>query len=146
MPKRYEEEINEILHKFDDWPPPDNRARRPRQEPPRNTGGQTAFGQFFDHVGPQQVMALGLVLILAGAALRYLSHGVNGQLGVYAVLIGFLVLLGGYIMAVVRGAGGAGHLGPGQKLWRGQVIDLRPSNRGVGYWFWRMRTNLRRRP
>src|SRR6185437_3935839 len=110
MPKRYEEEINEILHKFDDWPPSD-RGSRPRQEAPRRAAPRV---NPLDHFGPQQVMVLGLALILAGVVLHFggahfsdragLSVGLG--LGTYATAIGFLVLLFGYILAVARGSGG----------------------------------------
>lgn len=143
MPKRYEEEINEILHKFDDWPPPDNRGRRPRQEPPRRNDTRTAFGFFFEHIGPQQLMALGLVIILIGVVLRFgYRAGLDIGVGVYATAAGVLLLIVGYVMAVVRGGGSFGHP---QRMWRGQVIDLHPSNRGLAYWWWRLRANLRNR-
>jgi len=146
MPKRYEEEINEILNKFDgDWPPPNDR-RRPRSEPPRGHAQPTGFGQFFEHLGPEQLMAVGLVLILAGVVLHfssvYLGVVAPSGIGTYATAIGVLVLLAGYALAIVRGGGGG--LGQGQHFWRGQVVDLHPSNRGLGYWWWRLRTNLRR--
>ena len=142
MPKRYEEEINEILHKFDDWPPPDKRTRRPRQEPPRRDNTVTAFGGFFEHLGPQQLMALGLALILAGVVLRFgIRMGLDATIGTYATLAGFLLLLAGYVMSVLRG----GSLGHRQSMWRGQVVDLRPSNRSAGYWLWRLRSTLRNR-
>jgi len=147
MPKRYEEEINEILHKFDDWPPPDSRARRPRSEPPRGSDQQTTFAPFFEHIGPQQLMVLGLLLILVGVLMRFsYRFGIDLSFGVYAVMLGLALLLAGYILAVIRGGSsrGDGSVRPGQTVWRGQVIDLRPSNRGLGYWFWRFRANLRR--
>ncbi|HEX6511636.1 MAG TPA: hypothetical protein VF157_05010 [Chloroflexota bacterium] len=147
MPKRYEEEINEILHKFDDWPPPSNdRGRRPRSEPPRRKDPLIGFGQFFEHIGPQQIMLLGLAMILAGVVLHFSYRAgvvMGAGLGTYATLIGFLVLFAGYLLAVVRGGSG-GSLHRGQQVWRGQVIDLRPSNRGLGYWLWRLRANRRR--
>jgi len=145
MPKRYEEEINEILHKFDDWPPADKRARRPRSEPPRGSDKPPTFDRFFDHIGPQQIMAVGLVLILLGVLLRFsLRFGIDLSFGVYTVVLGLALLLAGYLMAVIQGGSGRGSVHPGQTVWRGQVIDLRPSNRGLGYWFWRFRANLRR--
>ncbi|HLQ34168.1 MAG TPA: hypothetical protein VK457_15895 [Chloroflexota bacterium] len=142
MPKRYEEEINEILHKFDDWPPPNERGQRPRREQPRRTEPLIGFGQFFEHIGPPQLMAIGLLLILAGVVLHYgaqVGVAIGVGLGRYATAIGFLVLLAGYIMAVARG-GGLG-LHRAQHTWRGEVIDLRPSNRGLAYWWWRLRRN-----
>jgi len=146
MPKRYEEEINEILHKFDDWPPPNDRGRRPRQEPPHRSNRPTGFGSFFESIGPQQLMAIGLVLILVGVVLRFgYRMGVDVGIGVYATALGFLILLAGYILAVVNGGSGLGGLRRGQKVWRGEVIDLRPANSGFGYWWWRFRSNLRRR-
>ena len=62
-------------------------------------------------------------------------------LGTYATVIGFLVLFTGYIMAVVRG--GSGGLGRRPHVWRGEVIDLRSGGRGLAYWWWRLRANLR---
>ena len=147
MPRRYEEEINEILNKFDgDWPPP-NERRRPRPEPPHRNQPPAGFGQLFEHLGPQQVMAFGLLLILVGVVLRFGPlQGLVAPLNIggYATTIGVLLLVGGYILAVVRGGSGGG-LGRGQHFWRGQVVDLRPSQRGLGYWWWRVRSNLRRR-
>jgi hypothetical protein len=90
-------------------------------------------------------MVFGLLLILAGVALHFSSRlGVAAPFGIgtYATAIGVLVLFGGYLLALVRGGGGG--LGKGQHFWRGQVVDLHPSNRGLGYWWWRFRTNLRR--
>jgi hypothetical protein len=147
MPKRYEEEINEILHKFDDWPPPSNdRGRRPRSEPPKRNNRPVSHGSFFGGAGAHQLMLLGLLLILAGVVMRFTYRfGVIGgvTLGGYAVAIGFLVLLAGYIMAVAAG-GGSNGLRRGQHMWRGQVVDLRPSSGGLAYWWWRFRANLRR--
>ena len=57
------------------------------------------------------------------------------------IVIGFLVLFTGYIMAVVRG--GSGGLGRRPHVWRGEVIDLRPGGRGLASWWWRLRANLR---
>lgn len=145
MPKRYEEEINEILHKFDDWPPPNERGRRPRQEPPRRKDPQAGSGSFFESMGPQQLMAIGLALILIGVLLRFGTRlGVDVGIGTYATAIGFLMLLVGYVMAVMRGGSGRS-MRPGQKMWRGEVIDLRARNNGMAYWWWRFRANLRRR-
>jgi hypothetical protein len=146
MPKRYEEEINEILHKFDDWPPPKDGGRRPRSEPPRRSDRPVSYGTFFGGVGAQQLMLLGLLLILAGVILHFsYRFGVPGGVGLasYATAIGFLVLLAGYIMAIV--SGGSGSLPRGKHVWRGQVVDLRPSRGGLAYWWWRLRTNFRRR-
>jgi hypothetical protein len=144
MPKRYEEEINEILHKFDnDWPPPNE--RRPRSEPPRGNDTFTAFGRFFESFGPSQLMLAGLALILLGVILRFGgSRGLDIGLGVggYATILGVLVLFAGYLMAVVRG--GSPGFGRSQHMWRGQVVDLRPNNRGLGYWLWRLRANRRK--
>ena len=64
-------------------------------------------------------MALGLVLILAGAAVRYLSHGVNGQLSVYAVLI-------------LPDAAGWLHHGGGPRRRRRQPPRPRPESSGAG--------------
>jgi hypothetical protein len=136
MPKRYEDEINEILHKIDDWPPPD-RAQRTRPEAPRRGN---APAPSFAQVGPQQLMALGLVLILLGAALHFsyrLGVPMGVVLGTYGTALGVLVLLGGYILAVIRG--GSGGWGRRPHVWRGEVIDLRPSSRGFTYWWWRLR-------
>ncbi|HLG72340.1 MAG TPA: hypothetical protein VK009_18135 [Chloroflexota bacterium] len=147
MPKRYEEEINEILHKFDDWPPSD-RGSRPREAPRRTAPRVNPM----DHIGPQQVMVLGLALILAGVLLHFSAPHLSDRaglvagfsLGTYATAVGFLVLLFGYILAVIRGGSSGGvRLGRNQQFWRGQVVDLRPSNRGLSYWFWRLRSNLR---
>jgi hypothetical protein len=143
MPKRYEEEINEILHKFDDWPPSD-RGSRPRQEAPRRPAPRPSVS-LLDHFGPQQIMVLGLAFILAGVVLHFSDRAgllIAFGLGTYATAIGFLVLLFGYILAVVRGGGGG--LGRGQHFWRGHVVDLRPNNRGPAYWWWRLRSNRRR--
>src|SRR5712691_5876426 len=71
MPKRYEEEINEILHKFDDWPPPSDRGPRPRRDAPRPPKRPTGLAAFFETMGPPQLMAIGLVLILLGVLLRF---------------------------------------------------------------------------
>ncbi|HLY65752.1 MAG TPA: hypothetical protein VKU60_09485, partial [Chloroflexota bacterium] len=134
MPKRYEEEINEILHKFDDWPPQNERGQRPRFEPPPHGNDPlTAFGQFFEHIGPQQLMAVGLLLIFVGVALRFAYRvGVDVGISGYATVLGVLLLLAGYILAVVRGgSGGIGGVKGGQHMWRGQVVDLRPSNGGL---------------
>ena len=144
MPKRYEEEINEILHKFNDWPPSDQ-GSRPRQEAPRRPAARR--GSMLDHFGAQHVMLVGLALILAGVALHFTDRAglmLAFGLGTYATAIGFMVLFAGYILAVVRG--GSGGLGSGQHMWRGQVIDLRPGNRGLGYWWWRLRSNRRNGP
>lgn len=144
MPKRYEEEINEILHKFDDWPPNDRGPRPGNSQPPRRSQPKPSMGQMLDHFGPQQVMVLGLALILAGVVLHFADRSgviIGFGLGTYATGIGFLVLFGGYILAVIRG--GSGGFGGGQHVWRGQVIDLRPSSRGLGYWWWRFCSNLR---
>jgi hypothetical protein len=145
MPRRYEEEINEILGKYD-WPA-DGRARRARAEPPRPAEPRVGVGEFFAHFGPQQIMASGLVLILVGIVLRFADRFAFGLdlLGMYATAIGVLVLLFGYILAVIRGGGGPVVGGRRQTIWRGRVVDLRPSNRGLGYWLWRWRANLLRR-
>jgi hypothetical protein len=142
MPRRYEEEINEILNKFDgDWPPPsDKRRARPK---PRH-----ANPQLTPHIGAEQVMVLGLALILAGVLLRFsfrLGVVAPAGIGAYATAIGVLLLVAGYVMAIVRGGIGGGGLGRSQHFWRGEVVDLRPSNRGLGYWWWRFRGSLRRR-
>ena len=144
MPRRYEEEINEILGKYD-WPA-DSHARRPRSEPPRPAEPRAGMGDFFGHFGAQQIMACGLVIILVGIVLRFADRFTFGldMLGMYATAIGVLVLLFGYILAVLRG-GGPVAAGRQQTIWRGQVVDLRPSNRGLGYWLWRWRANVFRR-
>jgi len=144
MPRRYEEEINEILGKFNDWPA-DNRARRPRGEPPQRKEPLAGFSQFFANFGPQHIMASGLLLILVGMVLRFADRFTYGLdlLGTYATGLGVLILLAGYILAVIRG-GSPTASGRRQTIWRGQVVDLRPSNRGLGYWLWRWRTSLRR--
>jgi hypothetical protein len=142
MPKRYEEEINEILHKFDDdWPPPND--RRPRYEPPRGNDFFTSLGSFFESFGPSQLMVTGLGLILLGVVLRFgYRWGIDGGFGGYATILGVLVLFAGYLLAVVRGGSPGFHRS--QHVWRGQVIDLRPNNRGLSYWLWRLRANRRR--
>ncbi len=141
MPRRYEEEINEILHKFDDWPPND-RGSRPRREPSQRPPSAAPSMNF----GPQQIMVIGLALILAGVLLHFTDRAglmIGFGLGTYATAIGFLVLFGGYLLAIIRG--GSSGRGPGQKVWRGRVVDLRPSNRGLAYWWWRLRSGLRGR-
>ncbi len=144
MPKRYEEEINEILHKFDDWPPPPS-GRRPQQGPPRRPNPNTTLWQFFDHLGPQQLMAVGLVLIALGVVLRFgYRFGMDVGIGGYTTTAGFVLLLAGYLMAVMRGGSLRG-LGRHQQVWRGRVIDLPPAGRGLAYWWWRLRSNLRGR-
>ena len=143
MPKRYEEEINEILHKFDDWPPSD-RGKRARQEAPRRAA-RPGSGQMLGGVGYQQLMLVGLALVLAGFVLQLGERrglAIVFDLGVYATALGFLALAAGYILAIVRGSGVAG-VGRGQHFWRGKVIDLRPGNRGLGYWWWRIRSGRR---
>ena len=143
MPRRYEDEINEILGKYD-WPS-DNRARRPQYgQPTRRSEPLAGIGDFLAHFGGQQLMLFGLILIVVGALLHFGdSLGMGARIGTDATGIGFLVLLGGYILAVVKGPSGLG-TGRHQAFWRGQVVDLRPSNRGLGYWLWRLRANLRR--
>ncbi|MGH2363444.1 MAG: hypothetical protein ACRDHX_02195 [Chloroflexota bacterium] len=136
MPKRYEEEINEILHKFD-WPPPG--AARPRGKGPAR-GGRPSGGS---SISPNQLMALGLIFILAGAAIHLLGLASGVALGTYATWIGVLVLLGGYIMAVTSVRGGRL---PGRSTWRGSVVDLPPRGRGLAYWWWRLTAALRGRP
>lgn len=139
MPRRYEEEINEILNKFDgDWPPPSDK-RRARPEP-RRPGPSLA-----ERVGPEQLMLFGLVLVLVGVLIHFsyrLGVVAPAGIGTYATAIGVLLLLAGYVLAIVRG--GSGGLGRGQHFWRGRVVDLRPANRGLSYWWWRVRSNLRR--
>src|SRR5437588_500623 len=134
MPRRYEEEINEILNKFDgDWPPPKQRQQARREAPRRGASA----GAVFETLGPSQLMLIGLVLIFLGVLLRYgYRWGLQVGFGGYATLIGVLLLFAGYLLAVVRCGGGV--VGPGQQVWRGQVIDLRPNNKGFAYWLWRL--------
>ncbi len=142
VPRRYEEEINEILHKFDDWPPPNERRRPHRTESPRRAQS-VGLGQLLEQISPPQIMGIGLLVVLAGVLMHFGAQkgmGVSYMLGTYATALGALVLLAGYLMAVVRG--GSGGLGRRPHVWRGEVIDLRPANRGLAYWWWR----LRRRP
>lgn len=141
MPKRYEEEINEILHKFD-WPPAHRGRGQSPQRSPRHDDVFSAVGRLFGGFSPNQLMALGLVLIVAGAVIHFLRLGLGVPLGSYATLVGVLAVLAGYIMAVT--AGGR-RLGPRQRTWRGQVIDLPPRSRGLGYWWWRFTKSLRGR-
>src|SRR5207248_1298953 len=135
VPRRYEEEINEILNKFEgDWPPA-NKRQQPRHEAPRR--GASA-GAAFATIGPPQLMLIGLGLIFLGVLLRYGGRlGLQVGFGGYATLVGVLLLFAGYLLAVVRG--GSLGVSPRQQMWRGEVIDLRPNNRGLGYWFWRLR-------
>ncbi|MDE3076903.1 MAG: PrgI family protein [Chloroflexota bacterium] len=139
MPKRYEEEINEILHKFDDWPPPPRGRGRSQRRPPRQDDFLGAVGRLFGGFSPNQLMALGLILIVAGAVIHFLRLGLGVALGSYATLVGVLALLAGYILALA----GGWRLAPRQRTWRGQVIDLQPRGRGLDYWWWRLTRGFR---
>lgn len=141
MPKRYEEEINEILHKFDDWPPSGGRGQAPTP-PRRNT--PTAFEQFFSSFSAYKLMLLGLLLVLLGLGAHVLGAGLTGSVGSYATAAGALMLLVGYALAVTNSRRGGARV-PRQKMWRGEVIDLPPRGRGLDYWWWRFTANFRRR-
>jgi hypothetical protein len=142
MPKRYEEEINEILHKFDDWPPKDR--GRAHQAPPRQPNRPTNFNMF-EGVGPGQIMVVGLLLIAAGLILRMLGLRLVYGLESYIGLLGLLLLTAGYVAAVLKGfSKGPGGPKRNQRMWRGHVVDMRPTNRGLGYWWWRFTSSLRR--
>ncbi len=126
MAKRYEKEIEEIL----------GRSGGPRIVPPQKQSQSLSrllslylsqqMGGLWSP-SPGRVMLGGVVLIAAGFVLRV----ADTALAVPIVILGIVVLLGGYALVVVRSApptpgktgrppGGTG------RFWRGRPIDTAP--------------------
>jgi len=131
MPKRYEDEIREILKGFDDEPA--DRSRRPSSGPstptPIRGRGQSAppTSRFSPRsINPQQVMGFALILILFAFVMQgpwargfptvFFLAGWISLAGTILLIAAFLALLLGN-----RRLGGAGAQ---EQRWRGQVIYL----------------------
>lgn len=95
MPHKYEREIEEILRNLEGTEPhngPGERIRPfARPAPRRPRGPRTSFSPQVEL--PMALMALGIVLALAGGALQYYQTGPS--------LISGLIALGGFVLFVV---------------------------------------------
>ncbi len=127
MADRFEREINEIIRKTGDLPPPPRAARRAVRRASR-TGGRRIFS-----LNARSMMLVSLVLLLIGSLLWGASSGLGGLI----VLIGIVLLLASY--AVFFGNRNTTLPGGYEKRWRGQAVyDERSaspwSDRLRGFW------------
>jgi hypothetical protein len=131
MPKKYEDEIREILKGMDDLP--DDGSRGSRRSAAGRPSGRTRGPVFraptmpslrFD---PQRIMGLALILILLGWIMQGpWARGFRDIL----VLAGYVSLAGTILLvvalvALLRASGWfKGNFAQAQQRWRGQVIYL----------------------
>jgi hypothetical protein len=123
VPKKYEDEIREILKGLDDVPA-DARRQGPRQGPrqPVRRGPSLPSLSF----NPQRIMGLALILFLFAWIMQ--GPWSRGFPEVYR-LAGYVSLTGTVLfvvalIAMLRAGGRLRGIGGGQPRWRGQVIYL----------------------
>jgi hypothetical protein len=135
MPKKYEDEIRDILRDMDKRFPSENGARR-RQTAPRLSMPRW---DALRNINPQKLMGGALILLLFGWIMRGpWSWGFPemSRLAGYISMVGIVLVVVSLIL-LVR-AGSFGSAGPSvyrEKRWRGQVINM--PRRGGLLWTWR---------
>ncbi len=140
MPKRYEDEIRDILKGLNEFPGEMPRRRRPRLAMP-SLGGI--------RLDAQRIMGGALILMLFAWILRgpwtfspYLLAAA-GYISLFSIVL-FVVAL---VMLVRGGAFGGGQVNAPTR-WRGQVIEM-PRRGGplnaVRMWWRRLKTRLSRK-
>lgn len=121
MSKRYEKEIEEILGRSG-----------PIRVPPQRSGqslpklllmyANRRLGGLWS-LSPGRVMLAGVGLVIAALIVRIADSGLSVPIGV----VGIVVLVAGYALAVIRPASAAppksGNSGTTGKTWRGRPID-----------------------
>ncbi|HEU5316476.1 MAG TPA: hypothetical protein VFX49_10220 [Chloroflexota bacterium] len=129
MPKKYEDEIREILKGLDDVPGDGQRAAAGTGGGPgRRPGGPSRpiFRRPSLSLNPQRVMGLALILILFAWIMQGpWSRGFPDvfRMAGYISLAGTVLFVVGLI-GMLRAGGRLGGFGSGQQRWRGQVIYL----------------------
>jgi hypothetical protein len=141
-PDRLEREINEILEKIDQFPPP---AEPPRRVTPKRLGGaRSAFSsgthgvtRELARVSLSQLMLLAFVLMLASLFLRSVPFAWPWLL--YAGLVLFVTSF--VLMAVSGGRGASSGGGGQQQYWRGRPVsyDSDSLSRRMRRWWGRQR-------
>ena len=136
MPKKYEDEIREILRGMDDVPG-DGPRRRARRRPRMPSLGLSNL-QLDSH----RLMGGALILILFAWIMRGPWSGgfplINQWAG-YVSLAGTVLFIVA-IVAMLRARGTFAAMGPREKRWRGQVIYLP----GSEPWHLRLRRSIAR--
>jgi hypothetical protein len=144
VPKRYEDEIRDILRGMDQFPG----EERPRRTWPRPSLGALR-GRWFGHLDAQRVMGGALILMLFAWILRGpWANGFPGLVTAAGYISLFSIAL--FVVALVlliRGGRFRGGQTSGSTRWRGQVIELR--RRGgplssLGVWWRRFWSRLTR--
>jgi hypothetical protein len=137
MPKKYEDEIREILKGMDDVPG-DGPPRRPTPIRPRMR--MPSLGMSGMQLDPQRLMGGALILMLFAWAMRLIENPSVIRWAGYVSLAGTAL----FIVAIVMYLRNRGSLGsfsrPDQKRWRGQVIYLP----GSEPWTLRLRRSVSR--
>ena len=131
MSDRLEREIEDIVEKAGNLPPPPRRSRRtPR---PRSAdGSRSAFARGI------KIAALLVVVVLVGALLWGVTGSISGMLG-----LGVLFLLGAVVLNYFRNGSTTTLPGGYEKRWRGQALY---SGEPQGPSFWeRIRGRFSRR-
>jgi hypothetical protein len=150
MPKKYEDEIREILKGMDDAPRGSgpvgtgrNGGRSGRTSGSRGMGQRPSMPSF--QLGnmlrdPQKLMGGALILMLFSWVMQ--GFGFGGPRGPIAAWAGYvslasIVLFIVALVAMVRARGGlGGPIGPSEQRWRGQVIRL-PNRQPFWTRWWR---------
>jgi hypothetical protein len=121
---RLDREIEEILAKNDTIrhlpPPPKAPAQRPRS---------TTARQSLDDIIPPRVMKLLSTPIILALAFGLLAYLVRGFSPLLANLASFFAVACILLPMVQRFRGPSGRAPGETRMWRGQVVDMRPRNR-----------------
>ena len=114
MPQKYEREIDEIVSKGDDWGPR-TPLRYLFRDALRRLRHQLAaeLGRMFRWVTPTKVGVVGALLLIAGLVAKAPA----------IAILAVAVLLGAYLLAIVRGKGTFQETTGYDKSWRGRLVD-----------------------
>jgi len=138
--ERLEREINEILDKIEQFPPPETRRARARKRAVRRFGNaiaerQRAAARWLARISISQVMLVSFLMILGSFFFRRFSP-LMMQWVLYAGVVLFVSAFA--IMVFSRGRGSSS-----AQYWRGRPIDSRTeplSSRVRRWWGSRRRT------
>ena len=110
MPQKYEREIDEILRRFDDWPP-----RRPRRRRAMSIG---AWRSRLPSVHLRMSPTMLFVACIALALLGYLIRPIVPSLAMPLSLLGLAAFIGALVLSLTRSRSQR------PSMWRGRPLQL----------------------
>ena len=129
MPKKYEQEIDEILRRFDDWPP--RRRQRWRGSSLRAWTAWLRSAAAYLEVTPTRLLVASMILVLVGYLLRLVAPGLAGPVSLLGLAAFIAALVGSVIQRRRRWRQPAG--------WRGRSLQVAtPTWWDALRWRWRL--------